>query len=57
MNDSTILYAGMFCFSMLLMGLALTMYEFKKTSSAEGKRSKRIDTEVQPLALSKVRIV
>lgn len=31
MNDTTILYAGIFCFALTLLGLVLTIYEFKKT--------------------------
>lgn len=32
MSDSTILYAGVFCFAMTLLGLALTIYEFRRAS-------------------------
>ncbi len=37
MNDSTLLYAGMFCFILTLIGLALTAYEFKKMSRSRAK--------------------
>ncbi|MEO8165349.1 MAG: hypothetical protein ABI619_08115 [Betaproteobacteria bacterium] len=30
MTDSTILYAGIFCFSLILAGFSLTIYEFKR---------------------------
>jgi hypothetical protein len=32
MSDTTILYAGVFCFALTLLGLALTIHEFKKMS-------------------------
>ncbi len=32
MADSTLLYWGMFCFSLAVLGMALTVYEFKKMS-------------------------
>ena len=37
MNDSTLLYAGMFCFVLTLLGLALTAYEFKKMSQLRAR--------------------
>ncbi|MEO5691577.1 MAG: hypothetical protein ABIQ72_00500 [Usitatibacter sp.] len=30
MSDGTILYAGIVCFSMILVGFALTIHEFRK---------------------------
>ena len=30
MDNATILYAGMFCFAMMGLGMGLTVYEFKK---------------------------
>ena len=30
MDNSTILYIGMFCFAMIGLGMGLTVYEFKK---------------------------
>ncbi len=30
MTDSLILYAGMFCFALTVLGVALTMIEFKR---------------------------
>lgn len=32
MDDSTLLYIGMFCFAMIGLGMGLTVYEFKKIS-------------------------
>jgi hypothetical protein len=32
MGDSTLLYSGMFCFTLAVLGMALTVYEFKKMS-------------------------
>jgi hypothetical protein len=32
MDDFLILYSGMFCFGMIGLGVALTIYEFKKMS-------------------------
>ena len=32
MGDSALLYWGMFCFSLTVVGMALTVYEFKKMS-------------------------
>ena len=32
MDDSTLLYIGMFCFAMVGLGMGLTVYEFKKIS-------------------------
>jgi hypothetical protein len=33
MSDSMILYAGVFCFGLILLGFVLTVVEFRKTSS------------------------
>lgn len=32
MDDSTLLYIGMFCFAMMGLGMGLTVHEFKKIS-------------------------
>jgi hypothetical protein len=32
MSDPTLFYTGMFCFGLTLLGLGLTVYEFKKFS-------------------------
>jgi hypothetical protein len=32
MSDSTLLYMGMFCFALTLIGLVLTIHEFRKMS-------------------------
>lgn len=36
MSDATILYAGIFCFSMILVGFALTIYEFRNMARSRG---------------------
>ena len=41
MGDLPILYLGMFCFAMTLLGLVLTIYEFKK--NANDKPVKAVD--------------
>jgi hypothetical protein len=38
MDNSTLLYVGMFCFAMMGLGMGLTVYEFKKISPEPGKR-------------------
>ena len=35
MNETTILYAGVFCLAFVLLGMVLTVYEFRKFSSRE----------------------
>ena len=32
MNDAMLLYIGMFCFGMTVLGMVLTYYEFRKMS-------------------------
>ena len=39
MDDSTLLYTGMFCFAMMGLGMGLTVYEFKKISPSPQKAS------------------
>ena len=41
MTETTILYAGMFCFALTFLGLVLTIREFKKMSRSQDKLSKR----------------
>ena len=43
MGDLPILYLGMFCFAMTLLGLVLTIYEFKKMGAANDKPVKAVD--------------
>ncbi|MEX0961087.1 MAG: hypothetical protein WDZ63_17555 [Burkholderiales bacterium] len=40
MSDSTILYAGIFCFSLIIIAFALTAHEFSKIKET-GNASKR----------------
>lgn len=44
MGDSTILYAGVFCFSLILIAFVLTAREFNKMGEADnsGKRKSRV---------------
>ena len=39
MDNSTLLYIGMFCFAMMGLGMGLTVYEFKKISPSPTKAS------------------
>jgi hypothetical protein len=39
MDNSTLLYIGMFCFAMMGIGMGLTVYEFKKLSPSTKKTS------------------
>lgn len=38
MDNSTLLYIGMFCFAMTGLGVALTAYEFRKISPEPAKK-------------------
>ena len=38
MSDMTLLYAGVFCFALTLLGLVLTIQEFRKMSRSSTKR-------------------
>lgn len=60
MNDSTLLYAGMFCFVLTLLGLALTIYEFRKMSRSIDKSTKAAQAKAptfSPTGISKVRVL
>lgn len=35
MTDTTIFVAGVFCFGLTVLGMALTVYEFKKLANAK----------------------
>ena len=37
MSDSTILYSGIFCFAMILLGVTLTIQEFRKEEQVRAK--------------------
>ena len=39
MNDTTLLYIGVFCFAMTLLGLALTILEFRRISASRSSRN------------------
>ncbi len=39
MDNSTLLYIGMFCFAMMGIGMGLTVHEFKKISPSPRKAS------------------
>ena len=36
MSDANILYAGIFCFSMILVGFSLTIHEFRNMARSRG---------------------
>ncbi len=38
MTDTTLLYVGIFCFSMMVLGLGLTVHEFRKLSRSRRMR-------------------
>lgn len=38
MSDTTLLYWGVFCFALTLLGLLLTIHEFRKMSRAPASR-------------------
>jgi len=40
MSDTTVLYAGVFCFALVMLGVALTVLEFRKLSGSPNKSSK-----------------
>lgn len=40
MTDTTLLYVGIFCFAMMLLGLALTVYEFSKFPGPRRRRDR-----------------
>ncbi len=42
MTDDTLLYVGIFCFAMMVLGLALTMMEFRKLSNSRRTRSQSV---------------
>jgi hypothetical protein len=44
MSDSTILYAGIICFSLIIVGFVLTAREFSRNAdnSASGKRKPQV---------------
>lgn len=37
MSESAILYSGIFCFSMILLGVTLTIQEFRKEAQVRAK--------------------
>ncbi len=42
MNDLTILYSGVVCFGLMLLGVGLTVYEFRKNSSRHPPREQQL---------------
>ena len=46
MDNSTILYVGMFCFAMMGLGMGLTVYEFKKMALEPVKKNLGIKEEL-----------
>ena len=44
MDNSTILYVGIFCFAMMGLGMGLTVYEFRKIAPIPAKpKAKHFD--------------
>lgn len=54
MTDTTILYAGIFCFALMVLGLALTIREFKNMSRARARLPKSAPVEAPPDAPAKL---
>ena len=46
MDNSTILYVGMFCFAMMGLGMGLTVHEFKKMALDPVKNNLGIKEEL-----------
>jgi hypothetical protein len=42
MTDNTLLYVGIFCFAMTVLGLVLTMIEFRKLSNSRRTRNQPV---------------
>ena len=42
MTDDTLLYVGIFCFAMMVLGLVLTMMEFRKLSNLRRTRKQPV---------------
>ena len=40
MSETTVLYAGVFCFALVMLGVALTVLEFRKLSGSSNKALK-----------------
>lgn len=38
MNDTTILLSGVFCFGLTVLGVVMTVYEFKLKAKARARR-------------------
>lgn len=52
MSDSTLLYIGVFCFAMMLLGLVLTMLEFRKIPASRVKPVKTGAVASSPRAVA-----
>ena len=44
MSDATIFYTGIFCFSMMLVGFALTIHEFRNMARSRGTPARPQET-------------
>ena len=42
MNDVTILYSGVVCFALMLLGVGLTVYEFRKNFRRHPPREQQL---------------
>ena len=47
MNESTILYTGIFCFAMIFLGVMLTIQEFRKEARARSRPGTREGEDVR----------
>lgn len=43
MSETTILYAGIFCLAFVLVGMVLTIYEFRKLSASESPSKPKLE--------------
>jgi hypothetical protein len=50
MTDDTLLYVGIFCFAMMVLGLVFTMLEFRRLSNSRRTRKQPVahKAEAQP---------
>lgn len=55
MSDPTLLYTGVCCFLLMLVGLALTILEFRKMSASRVKPAKTKRFAARPRAVASFR--
>jgi hypothetical protein len=55
MDDSTILYMGMFCFAMIGLGMGLTVYEFTKIApKPPNRKANSVDQKSNEVAAARL---